>query len=184
MHQFGCLAVVLKCLRKSGLDIRKRCHEGSHILACMSLYPVKMESLAVHTTYKSKVHRNSSKRSSPCPNSSQSLTAPGRGGDSRSSAACAAWSGQRGSESRPGGAARWIYSAYVAVGRAGKRNRGRLPIPLGFCYCMSMTEYLWIIFVGLAMTVLLSIMWYILAQPQGNINVRVDFDHYKDREGR
>ncbi|MBI4804905.1 MAG: hypothetical protein HY795_06690 [Desulfovibrio sp.] len=47
-----------------------------------------------------------------------------------------------------------------------------------------MSEYLWILFGVLAITVALSIAWYILAQPQGSINVRVDFDHYKDREGR
>jgi hypothetical protein len=47
-----------------------------------------------------------------------------------------------------------------------------------------MSEYLWVLFVILAMTVALTILWFVLAQPQGSINVRVDFDHYKDREGR
>jgi len=47
-----------------------------------------------------------------------------------------------------------------------------------------MSEYLWILLVVLAIAVVLSIMWHILSQPQGSIHVRVDFDHYKDREGR
>jgi hypothetical protein len=47
-----------------------------------------------------------------------------------------------------------------------------------------MSEYLWILFAGLAITVALSILWFVFSQPQGKINVRVDFDHYKDREGR
>jgi hypothetical protein len=47
-----------------------------------------------------------------------------------------------------------------------------------------MSESLWILFGVLAIATFVVISWLVFVQPQGVIHVRVDFDHYKDREGR
>ena len=65
-----------------------------------------------------------------------------------------------------------------------KYNLTHLPIPPGGCYSKSMSEYLWILFGVLAVAAFVGISWSIFFQPQGQIHVRVDFDHYKGREGR
>jgi hypothetical protein len=48
---------------------------------------------------------------------------------------------------------------------------------------MAMTNYFWLLFAFLTLAAVV-VAWITLSRPMGQAHVRLDFDHYKDREGR